>query len=99
MASNGDFHPVRSADRTLDRLELLADYKEGVSFNEIVKRMSIPKSSLSGLLRTLIARGYITKTADGRRFRLGLKVIELGASYLHGSDLLEAARHAMQRLS
>ncbi len=98
MTTGDEFHPVRSADRTIDLLELLAEHTEGVSFNDIIKQLNIPRSSLSGLLRTLTARRYITKTLDGKRFQLGLKVLELGASYLQGSDLLDTARQAMQKL-
>jgi len=98
MTTRDDFHPVRSADRTIDLLELLAEHPGGVSFNDIIKHLNIPRSSLSGLLRTLTARRYITKTPDGKRFQLGLKVLELSASYLQGSDLLDLARQAIQKL-
>ncbi|MEJ7708754.1 MAG: IclR family transcriptional regulator C-terminal domain-containing protein [Pyrinomonadaceae bacterium] len=99
MSKNQNFRPVRTTDRTLDMLELLAERAEGLSFSDIAVRLSLPKSSLSGLLRTLTARRYVARTNDGRRFRLGSKVLDLSVSYLHDGSQLEAAEQAMRRLA
>jgi IclR family transcriptional regulator, KDG regulon repressor len=93
------FRPVRSADRTIDLLELLASRTSGMTFNELITALDMPKSSLSGLLRTLMARGYVARTSDGRRFRLGLRIIELSASYLRDDTIIEDASHEMRRLA
>jgi DNA-binding IclR family transcriptional regulator/ABC-type xylose transport system substrate-binding protein len=99
MNSKSGFQPVLSADRTLDLLELLARNKVGISFNDIQHELDLPKSSLSGLLRTLTARHYVTRTADGRQFRLGIKALELSSGFLQDGNLLEAATKAMRRLA
>lgn len=99
MSNDQNFRPVRTTDRTLDLLELLAERAEGISFNDIASRLSLPKSSLSGLLRTLTARRYVARTNDGRRFRLGSKVLDLSVSYLHDGNQLEAVEQAMRRLA
>lgn len=97
-AEEGSFRHVRSADRTLDLLELMAGQPEGIGFNEIVGELGLPKSSLSGLLRTLMARRYVTRTADGRRYQLGMKVLELSGAYLHDGAQLEQALQAMRQV-
>jgi IclR family KDG regulon transcriptional repressor len=98
MTSDG-FRKVRSADRTIDLLELLAERQAGLSFAQIGEQLGLPKSSLSGLLRTLMARGYLARTPDGRRFQLGARLAELGAAVQPDASLLEAAAAAMRTLA
>src|SRR5215813_6174302 len=98
MKSDNNFRPVPAVDRTLDLLELLSQYKEGISFNDIITQLGIPRSSLSGLLRTLVTRRYVAKTADERRFRLGMKVLGLARGYVQDGDLLETAKQMLPRL-
>jgi DNA-binding IclR family transcriptional regulator len=94
-----EFRKVRSAERALDLLELLATSVEGLSFSQIGSALGLPKSSLSGLIRTLDARGYVTRTGDGRRFRLGPRIAELSAGLRQDEDIIGAARRAARRLA
>ncbi|HWJ71334.1 MAG TPA: IclR family transcriptional regulator [Sphingobium sp.] len=52
---------VKSATRTLDILEFVVGSGRPVSAAEIASALSIPVSSLSYLLATLIERGYLTR--------------------------------------
>jgi DNA-binding IclR family transcriptional regulator len=56
---------VKSADRVLDLFELLAASGRLMSHTEIADTLGIPKSSLSQLLRNLIARGYVESNGRG----------------------------------
>ncbi|GIF01692.1 IclR family transcriptional regulator [Paractinoplanes rishiriensis] len=78
-----DYQPVKSAGRTLDLLELLADQPRPWTLVDLTRELDIPKSSLHGLLRTLTARGWV-RTDDGTHFRLGLRALRVGAAYLDG---------------
>src|SRR5689334_15478483 len=98
MKPESSFRPVPAVDRTLDLLELLSHYKEGLSFNDLLAQLDIPKSSLSGLLRTLTARRYVARTPDKRRFRLGMKVLGLARGYMQDGDLLDTAKQMLPRL-
>jgi len=98
-AGEFEFSRVRSADRALDLLELLAARGEGVGFNEMLEALELPRSSLSTLLRTLTTRRYVTRTNDGKRFRLGSKVLDLSAGYRHNGNPLEVAVQAMRSLA
>jgi len=99
MSDDQEFRPVRSADRTLDMLELLATQRDGASFAQIAAQLHLPKSSLSGLLRTLVARNYVARTTDGRRFRLGARLLELSAGYAFDQGALAAAEAALSPLA
>jgi IclR family KDG regulon transcriptional repressor len=81
---------VKSAERTLDLLELLAGSTDRpLSLIEITKRLDIPKSSVHGLLKTLEARGYV-RAEDGG-YGLGYKIFATGMSYINGVSLVDRA--------
>ena len=65
-ARPSDTLPVKSADRTLDILELLAGEQRGLTISEISSRLSFARSSTHGLVHTLESRGYLSQ--DGGRF-------------------------------
>jgi len=55
---------VRSAARVLDLLEFLAGSPRGVSLTVAASSLMWPKSSTLMLLRTLLERGYVTRTDE-----------------------------------
>lgn len=59
---------VKSAERTLDILELFALRQEPLALRDIAGQLGIPKSSALMLLRTLEGRGYLVR--EGDRYRL-----------------------------
>ena len=60
---------VKSATRTLDIIELVIARGRPLVAQEISSGLGIPVSSLSYLLSTLVARGYLRR--DGRRYAPG----------------------------
>lgn len=58
---------IKSAGRVLDVLEVLAASPVPLGVNEIARRLTIPRSSSSLLLRTLGGRGYVSRDGDGYR--------------------------------
>jgi len=60
---------VKSADRTIDLIEHVAHATEPPTAQRLSEALGIPASSLSYLLSTLVARGWLD--ADGRAYRLG----------------------------
>ena len=83
---DGEFQPVKSADRALDVLEALAAAPARLSLGDLSRLLGIPKSSLSGILRTLARRGWVAADETGTRFGLGLRALQVGASYVDGDD-------------
>ena len=53
--------PVKSAMRTLDVIELVVAHRKGITANEIGAALTIPVSSLSYLLATLVDRDYLRR--------------------------------------
>lgn len=56
---------VKSAVRILDLLEVFDAARVPLGVNELARRLDIPKSSVSLLLKTLNARGYLKRDANG----------------------------------
>lgn len=81
---------VKSALRTLDILEILAETPRPVAAQEIAELLAIPISSLSYLLSTLCQRGYLTRNAD-RRYVSGPAMERLRAADPAGAMVGQAA--------
>jgi len=78
---------VKSADRVLDLFILLGRWGQEMTHNQIADRLAIPKGSLTPLLRTLMARGFIEYDHITRGYKLGPMFIEL-ARHANDHDLL-----------
>lgn len=89
---------VKSADRVLDLLELLAGTGRPMTHGEIARRTGIPKGSLTPLLRNLADRGYVEQLPDQAQFRLGEGAHALARHGAHSRDLVEASEPWLQRL-
>jgi DNA-binding IclR family transcriptional regulator len=88
----------KSAERVLDILELVADTPEGLSRSEIAAKLSLPSSSASVLLRSLVERGYLQAAADTRRLMIGVRAFETGSGFLRQMSLRDIARAEMDEL-
>ena len=89
---------VKSAMRTLDILELLAEYPDGLSFMEISRYLKMPVSSLYNLVTTLTYRGYLMRTNRGTLLHLGPKLAQLNIAYLANVNLILLADTQMEKL-
>ncbi len=76
-----------AVERALSILELAAAGDGGFTNSQISRRLSLPKSSASYILRTLQRRGYLERDAETGRYRLGLRVLALGRHALGGHEI------------
>jgi DNA-binding IclR family transcriptional regulator len=90
---------VESADRVLRVLESFAPSERDVSLGEIAERVGLPKSSVHRLLATLMAHGFVERDPATRRYRLGIRLFELGSAAIHERGLHTAAHPALEQLS
>jgi DNA-binding IclR family transcriptional regulator len=76
---------VKSADRVLTLFELLGRWGREMSHAEIAEVMGIPKSSLSQLLKNLVARGWLVYAPETKGYVLGRAIIDIarGAAQAH----------------
>ena len=78
-------------------LDALADVDE-LGTNELARRTGINASTVSRLLATLAAARYVEHVPESGRYRLSLRLIELGNAVLGRLDLRGLARPHLQEL-
>lgn len=88
---------VEAVERAVAVLDVLADAVE-LGTNEIARRTGINASSVSRLLATLGAAGLVDQVDETGRYRLGLRLVELGNAALARLDLRELARPQLRAL-
>jgi IclR family KDG regulon transcriptional repressor len=85
--------------RTLDILELFLEVDTALSAPDVVKLTGLPRTTAHELLSTLVARDYLQKDEATNRFRLGVRLLQLGNAYSARFDMLAAANEAARNLS
>src|SRR5882724_2366024 len=88
---------VAAVERAPAVLDPLADGAE-LGTNEIARRTGINASTVSRLLATLAGAGMVEHVAETGRYRLGIRLLQLGNSVLARLDMREVARPHMQAL-
>ena len=73
------------------------DTRVELGVTEMAASLGVHKSTASRLAAALERAGLLTRS--GRRFRLGLEVIRLGALAMRGLDIVAAMQPAMDKLS
>ena len=93
-----DASPTTAVERALNILEAAAHRRDGLTNSEISRKLGIPKSSASYILRTLERRGYLRREAETGRYRLGLKILSLGGDAQANLDIADVALPFMRAL-
>jgi DNA-binding IclR family transcriptional regulator len=82
---------VAAVERAAAVIDALADGGE-LGTNEVARRAGLHPSSVSRLLATLADSGLVEHVPETGRYRLGLRMIDLGNAVLARLDLREVAR-------
>jgi IclR family KDG regulon transcriptional repressor len=90
---------LESAGRVLRLLELFRPGERDLNLTQISERLVLPKSSVHRLLDTLIEHEFIERDAATRRYRLGLRVFEIGSVAIHERGLHGAAHPIVEQLA
>jgi DNA-binding IclR family transcriptional regulator len=69
-----DRYRAPALDKGLDILELLAGESSGLTRAEIVRAMGRSPSEIYRMLERLVARGYVTRSLEGDRHALSMKL-------------------------
>jgi DNA-binding IclR family transcriptional regulator len=93
-----DSSPATAVERALNILENVAQRPDGLTNSEISRKLGIPKSSASYILRTLERRGYLRREGQTGRYKLGLKILSLGGDAQSNLDIADVALPFMRSL-
>lgn len=90
---------VPAVTRTLDILELFLD-RPSLSAPEITERLGLPRTTVHELLSTLTDRAYlIAIPGQPTRYRLGMRLFQLGSVFADQLDLAHEAREIAQKVA
>ncbi|HUE81541.1 MAG TPA: IclR family transcriptional regulator [Pyrinomonadaceae bacterium] len=101
MENNSKSSPykVQVLERSLGILELLCSDGPELSLIELSERLQLHKSTTHRLLGVLEQHRFIEKSSNNGKYRLGLKLFELGSKAIAHLDWREKARRHLQRLA
>ncbi len=86
---------IQSVSHALDVLEQFYGGVEEIGVTELSKRLKLHKNNVFRLLATLEARGYIEQNRTTENYRLGLKCLQLGQTYVQQMGLLNQAKSTL----
>ncbi|GEO94372.1 IclR family transcriptional regulator [Kocuria turfanensis] len=85
--------------KALGLLTLLGDYPEGATAGQIADAVGYPFSTAYRLLNTLVETGFAGYDRREKRYRLGLRIYQLGQKVAHHRGFEGAAVPILQRLT
>ncbi|GAM08986.1 putative HTH-type transcriptional regulator YagI [Geobacter sp. OR-1] len=89
---------IQAVDHALDLLEQFHDDIDELGVTELSKRLKLHKNNVFRLLATLESRNYIEQNRVTENYRLGLKTLELGQTFIKQMGLLRQSRPVLEAL-
>ncbi len=90
---------TRSVERALDILLCFNGKTPTRTLAQITERVGLPKSTVHRLLTTLEAKRFVHRNGADGSYRLGVQLIELGASVRWDTGIADLATPHLERLS
>jgi IclR family KDG regulon transcriptional repressor len=90
---------IQSVSHAIDVLEELCRAGGDIGVTELSKRLKLHKNNVFRLLATLELRGFVEQNYDTEDYRLGVKALQLGQSYLAQSSLVARATSLLKSFS
>jgi IclR family transcriptional regulator, KDG regulon repressor len=89
---------IQAVSHALDLLEQFHDDVDELGVTELSKRLKLHKNNVFRLLATLESRGYIEQNKATENYRLGLRSLELGQTFIKQMGLLRQAKPILERM-
>ena len=97
LMQNGEYR-VQVLDRAFAILTTLAASQSPLAAGDIAHRLELNKSTVHRLLSVLERHRFVERDSESGRYRLGLKLVELGSIAVARFDLHRLARPFIERL-
>ncbi|MGH2533234.1 MAG: IclR family transcriptional regulator [Thermomicrobiales bacterium] len=97
-ARQGSSAVIRSVDKVVDILELLAEESRGLPLTEIARRLGLNVSSVHHLMATLKARDIVAQDERTKSYRIGYRLVGLAGRFVSGTDLYRAGMGPVEEL-
>lgn len=89
---------IQAVSHALDLLEQFHGEVDELGVTELSKRLKLHKNNVFRLLATLESRGYIEQNKVTENYRLGLKTLELGQTFIKQMGLLRQSKPVLEAL-
>jgi DNA-binding IclR family transcriptional regulator len=90
---------IQSVAHALDVLEEFKGGADELGVTELSKKLKLHKNNVFRILATLESRGYIEQNKATENYRLGIKCLELGQTYIKQMGLLKLAKTILEELA
>ncbi len=90
---------VRAVERALQILACFDDEHPERGISDIAQAVGLHKATTHRIVTTLLSFGYIERAADGLRYRLGLRLADLGYKVIRRMDLRRESQPLMAELT
>jgi len=90
---------IQSVAHALDVLEEFRGDTDELGVTELSKKLKLHKNNVFRILATLQSRNYIEQNKSNDNYRLGIKCLELGQTFIHQRGLLKQAKPILQDLA
>lgn len=90
--------PTRTLEKALVLLSFLGEQRRELGVAEIARHLGMSASTVYRLLRTLEHQKFVHQNSATTKYRLGIKLIELGNAFLETVELRAIARPVLVRL-
>lgn len=95
---NNDKTTLKSLDRALDILTILAQTPEPLSANELSKLLKVNRTTLYAALNSLCQKKFVEKTEPEAKYTIGSQTYELGMKYKIRQPFMAPAESAAKDL-
>jgi DNA-binding IclR family transcriptional regulator len=89
---------IQSVTNALNLLEQFKADRDELGVTELSKRLSLHKNNVFRLLATLEAKGYIEQNKATENYRLGVKSLELGQTFIKQLGLVRQAKPFLKEI-
>jgi len=93
-----DTYTIRSIHNALNLLEEFKGDKDELGVTELSKRLDLHKNRVFRILATLEAKGYIEQNKATENYRLGVKSLELGQTFIKQLGLVRQAKPFLREI-
>ncbi|MFT5465773.1 MAG: DNA-binding IclR family transcriptional regulator [Verrucomicrobiales bacterium] len=87
-----------STDRALDIFEALSSAIGGLTLSELVRATELPQNSVYRITSALLARGYLHRRENDKRFTLSNKLFDLARPRVNEKSLVVCSYEALREL-
>ena len=87
---------IQSVAHALDVLEQFSGDTDELGVTDLSKRLKLHKNNVFRLLATLESRGYIEQNKATENYRLGIRCLQIGQTFIAQMGLLRQARPIME---